>query len=67
MKNNKFRIRKCRLLEGDNVYPCYQVQMRVLGFVWITVKQFVEYYPDMGYHVSAKSDAEDLLQRLESV
>lgn len=64
MKKNKFRIRKCLILENEHVYPCHQVQMKFLGFAWITVKEFVEYYPDMGYHVSAQHEAEDLLERL---
>lgn len=65
MKRNRFRIKKSEVWEECHPFPCYKVQMKFLGLVWITVKTFVEYYPDMmGYHVSAKGEAEDLLQRL---
>lgn len=51
-------------MEEAHHFPCYKVQVRILGCIWVTVKKFVEYYPDMGIHVSARYNAEDLLERL---
>lgn len=64
MKRNKYRIKRCEVIEDAYLFPCYKVQIMVLGCIWVTVKKFVEYYPDMGIHVSARNSAEDLLERL---
>ncbi|MCM1076282.1 MAG: hypothetical protein NC411_02855 [Bacteroides sp.] len=62
MSRRKFRVKNGVAFEDGHVFPCYKVQMRILGFLWITIKEFVEEYPEMlGVHVSAKCDANDLL------
>lgn len=67
MNKNKYRIKKDITLDYGHVYPCYKVQMRILGFLWVTVKEYVEEYPEQaGVHLSAKCDAQDLLDILES-
>lgn len=63
----KYRIKKSAAFENGHVFPCYFVQMRILGFIWITVKEYIEEYPGgLGYHCSAKGEAEDLLDRLNN-
>lgn len=65
--SSNYRIKKTVVLDWGMPRIAYLVQMRLLWFFWITIREYIEEYPESnGCHPEyAKEDSQALLNLLE--
>lgn len=64
---SNYRIKETVVVDWGMPRKAYLVQMRFLWFFWITIREYVEEYPESNgcYPEYAKEDSRDLLDLLE--
>lgn len=67
MMSSNYRIKKTVVLDCGMPRIAYLVQMRFLWLFWITIREYIEEYPESNgcYPKYAKEDSQALLDLLE--
>ena len=65
--SSNYRIKKTVVLDWGMPRIAYLVQMRFLWFFWITIREYIEEYPESNdcHPEYAKEDSQALLNLLE--